>query len=53
MACQTTDKSGTHVTPVVMTQMPEHPWETDFYGPIQPTKESLMVLPKIILGFHW
>ena len=47
MACQTTDKSGTHVTPVVMTQMPEHPWErvsTDFYGPIQPTKEYLMVL---------
>jgi hypothetical protein len=50
MACQGTDKSGTHVTPVFMTQMPEHPWErvsSDFYGSIQPITEYLMVAPLV------
>jgi hypothetical protein len=46
LACQATDKSGSFPTPVKMSLMPNQPWEyvsIDFYGPIQPSKEYLMV----------
>ena len=46
LACQATDRSGLYPTPVKMSPMPNQPWENvsiDFYGPIQPSKEYLMV----------
>jgi transposase InsO family protein len=47
MACQASDKTGTPSTPVEMSKMPTQPWDkisVDFYGPIHPTKEYLLVV---------
>ena len=47
LACQACEKTSHKIIPLMMSEMPEAPWENlsvDFYGPIAPTNEYLIVI---------
>ena len=47
IACQACDKTHHKITPLIMSEMPNTPWEClsiDFYGPISPTNIYLIVI---------
>ena len=47
LACQACDKTHHKITPLAMSEMPSAPWENlsvDFYGPIYPTNQYLIVI---------
>jgi transposase InsO family protein len=47
MACQAAERSGTNPAPLHMSTLPRAPWvelSIDFFGPIAPTREYLLVL---------
>ena len=47
LACQAVNDSSTPKTPLILSKMPEAPWtevSIDFFGPLHPSNEYLMVL---------